>query len=132
MRNTKRQMRKNLGLILIIVVFFIGCSNSSSDTNSKSSEINKDMVPQPIDLVVPVEVENTYQISKENFDKIKKGRSLAEVESIIAGTNQLISTKNVNGKVLETYRWETADSAKYIEVTFENNKVMEKKQKGLK
>lgn len=125
-------MRKNLGLILIIVVFFIGCSNSSSDTNSKSSEINKDMVPQPIDLVVPVEVENTYQISKENFDKIKKGRSLAEVESIIAGTNQLISTKNVNGKVLETYRWETADSAKYIEVTFENNKVMEKKQKGLK
>lgn len=90
------------------------------------------MVPQPIDLVVPVEVENTYQISKENFDKIKKGRSLAEVESIIAGTNQLISTKNVNGKVLETYRWETADSAKYIEVTFENNKVMEKKQKGLK
>lgn len=90
------------------------------------------MVPQPIDLVVPVEVENTYQISKENFDKIKKGRSLAEVESIIAGTNQLISTKNVNGKVLETYRWETTDSAKYIEVTFENNKVMEKKQKGLK
>jgi PBP1b-binding outer membrane lipoprotein LpoB len=127
-------MRKFLGLILIIFVFFIGCSNSPSDANSNNSEINKDMVPQPIDvddLVTPVPLENTDNINKKNFDKIKKGMSQTEVENLIAGLDRRISYANVNGKYIETTRWETADSAKYIEVTYENNKVIDKKEKGL-
>jgi PBP1b-binding outer membrane lipoprotein LpoB len=127
------QMRKILGLIFIICLFFTGCSNSSSDANSNNSEINRDLVPPPIDLVEPVRIENTDDnINKDNFDKIKIGMSQTDVEILIAGDSKIMSNKNANGKYTETTRWETANSAKYIEVSFENNQVVSKKEKGLK
>jgi hypothetical protein len=93
------------------------------------------MVPQPSDLdtlVAPPEMENTHQISKANFDKIKKGMTLQQVELIILGNSKQISSATENGKQIDTYRWETADSARYIQVRFSNDKVVDKSQKGLK
>lgn len=118
------------GLFLIIGILFSGCSKSSN-----TAEINRDMVPQPLDtetLVAPEEIENTTQISRENFEKIKKGMSLMEVELIILGVSRLVSSDEIKGNLTETYRWETADSAKFIEVTLVQNKVVSKNQKGLK
>ena len=136
MTNKKKpgKTRKILGLSLTIAVFFTACSNSSSHDNSQNSQINRDMVPPPIDLedlVVPVEVEDTNQVTLESFDKIKNGMSLEEVESIILGNSTLISSKTVNGKLNETYRWEVLDPPAYIEVRLVQNKVVAKSQKGL-
>ncbi len=127
------QSRRILGLIFIICLIFTGCSNSSPDANSNKAEINREMVPQPVELVEPPRAENTDEnINKENFDKIKKGMAQFDVELLIAGDSKIMPNENVGGKSTETMRWETADSSKYIEVTFENNKVTDKKQKGLK
>lgn len=141
MLNKTQQMiqnRKFFVFILLLAVFIAGCSNSPSNANSRganSSEINKNMVPEPIDeksLVAPVPPENDVNISKENFNKIKNGMSFFEVDMQIAGTYKKITSKTVNGKKTETYLWETNDAAKSIEVTFENEKVIGKKEKGLK
>ena len=75
---------------------------------------------------------NAVNISKENFNKIKIGMSFFEVDMLIAGTYKKITSKADNGKKTETYLWETKDAAESIEVTFENEKVIGKKEKGLK
>ncbi len=51
---------------------------------------------------------------------------------LIAGLFKKITSKTDNGKKTETYVWETKDAVKSIEVTFENEKVIGKKEKGLK
>ena len=46
------QMRNFFVFILLLAVFMTGCSNSPSNANSQgasSSEINRNMVPEPID-----------------------------------------------------------------------------------
>ncbi len=126
------QKRRILGLFFIAALIFTGCSAPSSEGNS---QFNREMVPQPYDpetLVAPVEIQNDEQLSKENFGKIKNGMKLEEVELIILGNSALISSEVVKGKLNETYRWETPDSARFIEVKFVENKVVSKSQKGLK
>jgi len=119
-------------LVLINLFFMIGCSGSSSN----NSEINQNTVPPPKDLqtlVPPPPVVNDEQINKKNFDEIKNGMSLFEVEVLIAGNNELVSSKmSEKGEKVETYRWETPDSSRFIEVTFQADKVIDKKSKGLK
>ncbi len=114
--------------LLIFVVLIAGCSGSSS-TNQQIPA--SDDVPPPDTLVAPIPPENAENISKENFDKIKDGMSLSEVEMIIAGTNELVSTEQIDDKKIEKYKWETVDSTRAIEVTFENDKVIAKKDTNL-
>lgn len=117
-----------LGLILTLAAGLAVWSAGIGDT----SEIDRNMVRQPTDLddlVAPVELAET--VTKENFDKIKNGMSREDVDSLFAMPNSLISSKQPKGKLTETYRWESDDAAKYIEVTFVQNKVVSKNQKGL-
>lgn len=119
-------------LILFAAMLFAGCSQQSPEN---SPPINRDMVAAPVDpetLVKPVEIENTTQLSLENFNRIKNGMSLLDVEILIAGKSRKVTSKTENNKKKETYRWETKDGSKYIEVSFEDEKVVGKNQKGLK
>ncbi len=131
-RKTIRPL-KCLALIFFAALFLIGCSKPEPEN---SAPINRDMVEAPVDpetLVAPVELENTAeQINKENFDKIKNGMSLWDVEILIAGKNRKVTSKNQAGVLKETYRWETEDGTRYIEVSFDDEKVVGKSQKGLK
>lgn len=122
-----------LALILFAAIFTDSCSKNVSESGTP---INREMVQAPVDpetLVKPVvDTENTAeQINKENFDKIKNGMTLLDVEIIIAGTSRKVTSKTENNKKNETYRWETSDRAKYIEVSFVDEKVIGKSQKGL-
>ena len=58
--------------------------------------------------------------------------SLLEVEILIAGDMRKVTSIKKDGVLKETYRWETKDGSKYIEVLTEDEKVVGKNQKGLK
>jgi PBP1b-binding outer membrane lipoprotein LpoB len=129
------------GLELVLAVFavmFAGCAGSppaSSSSNTQTAEINREMVPQPNDietLVAPAEFDNSAEFTKANFDRIKNGMSLSDVENIILGSGIPVSSETVKGKLNEVYSWNSADSTKSIEVKFIESKVVSKSQKGLR
>jgi predicted amino acid dehydrogenase len=117
-----------LGLILTLAAVLVVWSAGNADT----SEIDRNLVRQPTDLddlVAPAEIDET--VTKENYDKIKNGMRREDVEALFAMPDSLISSKQLKGKLTEAYRWESEDTAKNIEVTFVQNKVVSKTQKGL-
>ena len=124
---------KCLALIVFAAVLFVGCANQ---TNQNVAPVNRDLVKPPVDPKdfpeVPEVKNTTEQINKENFDKIKNGMTLFEVEVLIAGDEKKVTSVEKDGVLKETYRWELEDGSKYIEVLFEDEKVVGKNQKGLK
>jgi len=71
-------------------------------------------------------------LTKTAFDKIKVGMNLAEVEKMLGDKGMLVSVMDVNGKKTQIYKWSNDNFTAYIDVTIENNKVIEKKDKGLR
>jgi hypothetical protein len=124
------------GLVLAVVAgIFAGCAGSPANGNGQTAEINREMVPQPNDietLVAPAEFDNSNEFTKVNFDQIKNGMSLSDVENIILGSGIPVSSEMVKGKLNEVYIWKSSDSTKSIEVKFIESKVVSKSQKGLK
>ncbi|HEY8560827.1 MAG TPA: hypothetical protein VIL74_10670 [Pyrinomonadaceae bacterium] len=71
-------------------------------------------------------------LTKASFAKIQTGMTLAEVEKTLGGEGLLVSMMNVNGRKTQIYKWSNHNFTSYIDVTIENGKVVEKKDKGLK
>jgi hypothetical protein len=71
-------------------------------------------------------------VSKADFEKIKNGMTYNEVVKALGDEGMRVSTMKVNGRETEIYKWSNRDFSKYIDVTFEKEKVVEKSQKGLK
>lgn len=123
---------KCLVLIVLLAAFLVGCSNSA---NENIAPVNRDLVQPPVDLseIKIPRIENTdEQLNKKNFDQIKNGMELIEVEKIILGDVKKTNSVEKDGVLKETYRWENKDGSKYIEVMVEDDKVVGKNQKGLK
>jgi hypothetical protein len=91
-------------------------------------------IPQDgdLDFSTPAPQKSSATLSKAAFDKIKVGMSLAEVEKMLGDKGMLVSIMDVNGKKTQIYKWSNDNFTSYIDVTVEDNKVIEKKDKGLK
>jgi len=143
-----------LGLILLTIVgISAGCSAKAEPvkqseppaqkkevvaaTQAPEIEINRnpysEMSPDP-DLrdSTPEPPKSTVQLNKAAFDKIKVGMTLNEIEKLLGDKGMLVSTMDVNGKQTQIYKWSNDNFTSYIDVTIEKNKVIEKKDKGLK
>lgn len=143
-----------LGLFLLAVAgISAGCSAKAETTGQTEPPVQKrevtaatqvpDMrsnrnpyaeMPQDgdLDYSTPVPQKTSAVLTKIAFDKIKVGMSLAEVEKMLGDKGMLVSTMDVNGKKTQIYKWSNDNFTSYIDVTIENNKVIEKKDKGLK
>ena len=143
-----------LGLFLLaIAAISAGCSSTAEATKDMQPPVQKREVaaatPTPEIMpnrnpssVMPQDGDSEYpatpmqkssaQLSKTVFDKIKVGMDLAEVEKLMGDKGMLVSTMDVNGKQTQIYKWNNDDFTSYIDVTVEKNKVIEKKDKGLK
>jgi hypothetical protein len=91
-------------------------------------------MPQDGDLEysTPAPKTTSAALTKLAFDKIKVGMNLAEVEKMLGDKGMLVSTMDINGRKTQTYKWSNDNFTSYIDVTVENNNVIEKKNKGLK
>jgi hypothetical protein len=70
-------------------------------------------------------------ITAASYNKIETGMTLAQIEKIVGEAGMKVSEMKVNGRETEIYKWASSDFGKYIDVTFEHGKAIEKKQKGL-
>ena len=127
-------MRITTSLIFIAILtsIFSSCSENLSKNNSANlNEVNKNNVPEVVDLVEPLPF-NSENVNMANFIKIKNGMTLDEVEKILEtpGTN---STNDENvAKGESVYEFVAPDEKGKIIVTLKNDKVVAKKEFNLK
>ncbi len=81
---------------------------------------------------IPAPKKSAANLTKAAFEKIKVGMALGEVEKMLGEEGLLVSTMDVNGRKTQIYKWSNENFTSYIDVTIENAKVVEKKNKGLK
>ena len=75
---------------------------------------------------------SSVSITKASFEKLENGMTLAQVEKLLGDEGMLVSMMDVNGRKTQIYKWSTDDFSSYIDVTIENGKLVDKKEKGLK
>jgi hypothetical protein len=149
-----------LGLILLAVAgISAGCSTTArSSETSKPTIAKNDSTPAPTPVVKAASVTEAERrfdgdfegdmeystpkpaaktsraatINKAAFEKISVGMTLAEVEKIIGEEGLLVGTNIINGRKTQIYKWSSDNFSSYIDVTIENGKVAEKKDKNLK
>jgi hypothetical protein len=85
-----------------------------------------------IEYSAPVRKNSAPLLTKTNFGRIKVGMSLTEAEKIMGDQGMLVSTMDVNGRKTQIYKWSNDDYTRSVDVTVENGKIIEKKDKGLK
>lgn len=143
-----------LGLLLVVIAgISAGCAAKAETSKPTETKVQKREVaaatqtpempmnrnpysemPQDGDLEYSPSVpqKTSATLTKAAFGKIKVGMSLAEVEKMLGDKGMLVSIMDVNGKKTQIYKWSNDNFTTYIDVTIENNKVIEKKDKGLK
>jgi hypothetical protein len=70
-------------------------------------------------------------VTKANFDRIKIGMSYREAVEIFGDEGMQTSTMKAGDRETTIFKWTVPDFSKYIDLHFENDKVIGKKQKGL-
>ena len=75
--------------------------------------------------------EDSKIVTKANFDRIEIGMSYKEVVKIFGDEGMQTSTMLVNNRETTIFKWTLPDFSRYIDLHFENGKVIEKKQKNL-
>ena len=103
-------------------------NNSTIDIEENSSKLTSENKP-------PTEAKSKgkldTKITKENYDQINIGMTHGEVTKIFDDKGMQTSEMHVNGHDMDMFMWSTDNFSKRITVTFEKDKVTEKKQNGL-
>jgi hypothetical protein len=140
-------------LLILVVAAFIGCASQknvvtrndstrrgAADVASRTPEIK--IEPRRLESLEnhdsedpehykPARSAASETITKANFDRIKTGMSYREAVEIFGGEGMQTSTMKTGDRETIIFKWTVPDFSKYIDIHFENDKVIEKKQKGL-
>ncbi|MEP6789314.1 MAG: hypothetical protein ABJB40_12825 [Acidobacteriota bacterium] len=110
---------------------YFGYSSSSSHTTIEDPPPTR---PTPRATSTPLTTFSSggeYDVSMEKYNKIKIGMARSEVESILGGKGNEISSSTGGGMSFSVNQWE-GDDFKSIILSFKDEKVMSKSQVGLK
>jgi hypothetical protein len=140
-------------LLILVAAAFIGCAaqkngvtqndstaNNASDVGSRTPEIKiesrrveslENHDSEDPEHYKPARNPTSKTVTKANFDRIKIGMSYREAVEIFGDEGMQTSTMKVNDRETTIFKWTVPDFSKYIDLHFENDKVIEKKQKGL-
>jgi hypothetical protein len=106
--------------LLVLTLLVVGCKQPSS--TNPPSPISSSPSPTPSDSV----------LIRANYDKIKTGMTLAEVEKVLGkGKEQTSNEFEFAGKKTVTIAYIWSDRGKTITVVVQNDKVTSKAQIGL-
>ena len=141
-----------LVLFLSAAAAFIGCASEkpaatrNDSTPGKTSDVTQTPeIKTESSRIEPLENHDSEEpevyrparetdskiVTKANFDRIKIGMSYRQAVEIFGDEGMQTSTMKVNNRETTIFKWTVADFSKYIDLHFENDKVIEKKQKGL-
>lgn len=140
-------------LFLILAAAFIACASQKNVVTQKDSTASEasrvasrtpeiKTEPRSLELLEnhdsedpehykPAHNQTSKIVTKANFDRIKIGMSYREAVEIFGDEGMQTSTMKVKDRETTISKWTVPDFSKYIDLHFENDKVIEKKQKGL-
>ena len=134
-------MKNSLNLVLVILFFIVlGCNCQKFQDAVKQAEKDSQTNSTPPTTSSPTETNaspsstsnsSSAAISKEKYEQIKNGMTKAEVEKILGGPGEEMSSSSSGGYSFAMYQWK-GESFSAITVMFSNGKVSTKSQYGLK
>jgi Domain of Unknown Function with PDB structure (DUF3862) len=130
-------MKNSLNLVLVILFFIVlGCNCQKFQDAVKQAEKDVQTNSTPTTSTTPAtdaSPTNTSSaaISKEKYEQIKNGMTKAEVEKILGGPGDEMSSSSSGGYSFAMYQWK-GENFSAITVMFSNGKVSTKSQYGLK
>ena len=119
----------------ILLLLSIGCScqklaemvnRSAEKASSPTSNTSTGTSTTPKD-----EKNGDYDLTMAKYDQIKVGASRSDVEGILGGKGEEISSSSGGGLRFTVIKWEGEDFQAII-LTFKNDKVLTRSQVGLK
>ncbi len=123
----------NLGFIVLVLVV-LGCSCPKLDELSRgdNTTVSNTATPNspPPSTNAPTSTSKAA-ISMDKYNQIKDNMTKSEVEKIIGGAGEEISSSSGGGSKFSSFKW-TGDNYSTIIVMYRNDKVMSKSQFGLK
>jgi len=135
---------KNLQGLVAAILFLsvIGCGcpglisqmgrsdGDSTPSTSPSPASNSITISTPDDSS-PTRKSGEYDLSLAKFNQLKDGMARSEVERILGGPGEKISSSTGGGVTFSVYKWQGPDYTSII-LSFRDDKIMTKSQVGLK
>ena len=140
-------------ILFLCAAAFIGCGSQKTVTTSNNATSGKTPAAaaqtpeiktessrvEPLEnhdsgkpeIYKPANESASEIVTKANYDRIKIGMTYQEAVKIFGDEGMQTATMKVNDRELTIFKWAVPDFSKYIDLHFENDKVIEKKQKGL-
>lgn len=75
--------------------------------------------------------DKTASLTMNDYNQLKNGMSKSEVEKILGGEGEQVSSSEIGKYKIETYKWQ-GENFSFIIITFRNDKVFSKSQANLK
>lgn len=133
-RPSLKPMKNSLNLVAtILVLVVLGCSCPQLDKFTK-----KGPPPPPAKgsansapAGTPASRPSSGGVSKENYDRLKTDMTKDEVERIMGGPGEELSSSSGGDLTFTVYKW-SGENYSAIIVTFQNDKLKYKSQVGLK
>ena len=145
----EKMMRKNFNLIAILLVsltFFAGCKNpsgnNSSENNSKAVNVanaanvavnasNVAVVTNRADNAPPIGPKADSNVNAANFAKLQQGMLYKDVVKLLGAEGKSIGETEFSGVKTVMYQWNDT-SGGFLKAVFQNDKLVDKVQTGLK
>ena len=75
--------------------------------------------------------DKTASLTLDDYNQLKNGMSKSEVEQILGGEGEQVSSSEIGTYKIETYKWQ-GENFSFVIITFRNDKVFSKSQANLK
>ena len=75
--------------------------------------------------------DKTAALTLDDYNQLKNGMSKSEVEQILGGEGEQVSSSEIGKYKIETYKWQ-GENFSFVIITFRNDKVFSKSQVNLK
>lgn len=137
-------MRKNFSLITLMFLalcFFTGCPGSGSGNNSKASSNNSNISVNTSRSQTPAatasnsdadsELKPDSHLNLANYAKLVTGIKYNDAVKILGASGTLIGENDIPGTKTAMYQWNNASGA-FIKIVFQNDKLIDKVQTGLR
>jgi PBP1b-binding outer membrane lipoprotein LpoB len=133
-------MKNKINIIVIAfvcLIFFDGCSksanvNSSGNTNRVIDNANTALATNTTNKkpTAPAAMQPDSKFNAANFNKLDVGMKYADVVNILGSEGEIVSDSGLSGKTV-MYKWTDA-SGSFVKVIFQDGKLLDKVQTGLR
>ena len=125
---TWRTNASNLGFVILLVTV-VACSCPKLDELTKKAS-SPSSPPATTSTPSTAPKSGDYNLTMDNYNKLKIGMARSEVEDILGGKGTEVSSSSGGGMRFTVNKWE-GENFKSIILTFKNDKIMSKSQVGL-